>query len=231
MPIERIRQTVQPTASQQAALDELKAASAKAGKLLRAACPAAVPATPLARLSAIDDRLEATLEAIDIVRPALANFYSLLSDEQKARFNAIGPRQNEPAPLSQSPDGQRQPVDRTAEAPASPNQPAEICDKEASALPDRTIQRIAEVVRPTGREQEALEHLKDASSKASATLHAACPTEAPATPVARLDAMTKRIEAMLQAVAAIRPALKTFYGELSDEQKLRFNAMAAPQPG
>jgi len=215
-PIERIRQTVNPTASQQAALDELKVASAKAGKLLQAACPAALPATPLGRLSAMDDRLEATLQAVDIMRPALANFYGLLSDEQKARFNAIDPQQKQ--------------RDRQSQSPVSQNQP-EICSANVSALPDRTVQRIEQVVRPTERQRAALDHLKDASSKASETLHTACPAETPATPVARLEAMTKRIEAMLQAVAAVRPALKTFYGELTDEQKSRFNTMTATQQG
>lgn len=215
-PIERIRQTVKPTPPQQAALDELKVASAKAGKLLQAACPTALPATPLGRLSAMDDRLEATLQAIDIMRPALANFYGLLSDEQKARFNAIDPQQKQEARQSQSPVAQNQP---------------EICGANGSALPDRTVQRIEQVVRPTERQHAALNQLKDASSKASETLHTACPAETPATPVARLEAMTKRIEAMLQAVAAVRPALKTFYGELTDEQKSRFNTMAATQQG
>jgi len=215
-PIERIRQTVKPNPSQQAALDELKAASAKAGKLLQAACPATLPATPLGRLSAMDDRLEATLQAVDIMRPALANFYGLLSDEQKARFNAIDPQQKPQAQQSQSPVSQDQP---------------EICGAKLSALPDRTVQRIEQVVRPTQRQRAALDQLKDASSKASETLHTACPAETPATPVARLEAMTKRIEAMLQAVAVGRPALKTFYGELTDEQKSRFNTMTATQQG
>ena len=215
-PIERIRQIVKPTPSQKAALDELKVASAKAGKLLQAACPTALPATPLGRLSAMDDRLEATLQAVDIMRPALANFYGLLSDEQKARFNAIDPQQKQQARQSQSPVSQNQP---------------DICGANVSALPDRTVQRIEQVVRPTERQRAALDQLKDASSKASETLHTACPAGTPATPVARLEAMTKRIEAMLQAVAAVRPALKTFYGELTDEQKSRFNTMATTQQG
>jgi hypothetical protein len=32
--------------------------------------------------------------AIKTVRPALADFYSSLTDEQKARFNTLGPPQN-----------------------------------------------------------------------------------------------------------------------------------------
>jgi hypothetical protein len=32
------------------------------------------------------------MEAIKIVQPALGNFYGSLTDEQKARFNQLGPR-------------------------------------------------------------------------------------------------------------------------------------------
>jgi LTXXQ motif family protein len=34
----------------------------------------------------------AMMEAIKIVQPALENFYGSLTDEQKARFNQLGPR-------------------------------------------------------------------------------------------------------------------------------------------
>jgi hypothetical protein len=37
-------------------------------------------------------RLEATLQAVQTVRPALEKFYASLSDEQKERFNLLGPQ-------------------------------------------------------------------------------------------------------------------------------------------
>src|SRR5262245_25783339 len=45
-PIERIAQTVEPNDAQRAALDELKAATAQALDILKAACPTALPSTP-----------------------------------------------------------------------------------------------------------------------------------------------------------------------------------------
>jgi hypothetical protein len=42
---------------------------------------------------AMERRLKAMQDAINIVQPALDRFYSSLSDEQKARFNRIGTRQ------------------------------------------------------------------------------------------------------------------------------------------
>jgi hypothetical protein len=38
----------------------------------------------------MEKRLEALLEAVRAVQPALTNFCNGLSDEQKARFNTLG---------------------------------------------------------------------------------------------------------------------------------------------
>jgi hypothetical protein len=65
----------------------------KAADVLAASCPPEEQLTPPGRLAAIDRRLSAMLQALDIVQPALARFYESLSDEQKARFNQLGIRQ------------------------------------------------------------------------------------------------------------------------------------------
>ncbi|QQO18646.1 Spy/CpxP family protein refolding chaperone [Bradyrhizobium diazoefficiens] len=56
------------------------------------ACPAKSPATPQARLAAVKARLEAMLQAVNGVADALDDFEFDLSDEQKAGFEAIGPK-------------------------------------------------------------------------------------------------------------------------------------------
>ena len=43
--------------------------------------------------------------------------------------------------------------------------------------------------------------------------------------VGRLEAMEKRLEAMLQAAKLLQPALDEFYATLSSEQKARFNSL------
>jgi hypothetical protein len=91
LPIQRIEQVVQPTAEQQDAFNGLKAGSAKAAEGLQASCPAQTPTTPLARLDAVGTRLKAMLTAMHTVRPKLQQFYASLSDEQKARFDTMGP--------------------------------------------------------------------------------------------------------------------------------------------
>jgi LTXXQ motif family protein len=91
LPAQRIEKVVQPTAQQQNAFDDLKKAVQKAGDQLQASCPTAVPKSPVARVDMVETRLTAMAEAIKSVRPDLQNFYASLSDEQKARFNTIGP--------------------------------------------------------------------------------------------------------------------------------------------
>ena len=93
LPMQRVEQAVKPTQQQQDALEKLKAASTEAANQLQASCPAQSPQTPLDRFDAVGKRLNAMAGAIGTVRPALADFYSSLTDEQKARFNTLGPPQ------------------------------------------------------------------------------------------------------------------------------------------
>jgi LTXXQ motif family protein len=94
LPVQRVEQAVKPTQQQQGALEKLKAASTEAANQLQASCPAQSPQTPLGRFDAVGKRLDAMAGAVKTVRPALADFYSSLTDEQKARFNTLGPSQN-----------------------------------------------------------------------------------------------------------------------------------------
>jgi hypothetical protein len=206
-PVQEIAQVVEPTREQQNLLDDLKAASERAAKLLQTACPANAPATPPARLDAMAKRFDAMLQALDVVRPALAKFYDSLSDEQKARFNAMG--------REQAGDG------------AQAKDEARLCGTQAPAgLTAQAIDRIEQEVRPDDRQRAGLDALRDAAANAADELHNACPSQTPITPVARLDAMAKRIQAMLDAINTVRPALARFYHSLSDEQKAHFNVMS-----
>ena len=94
LPVQRVEQAVRPTQQQQSALEKLKAASTEAASQLQASCPAQSPQTAIDRFDAVGKRLNAMAGAVKTVRPALADFYSSLTDEQKARFNTLGPPQN-----------------------------------------------------------------------------------------------------------------------------------------
>ena len=92
-PTAAIDQTVRPTEAQRASLAALQNATAQAADLLKASCLSSDPLTPPARLAAVGKQLATMLQAVKTVNVALNDFYGTLSDEQKARFEAIGPQQ------------------------------------------------------------------------------------------------------------------------------------------
>jgi hypothetical protein len=85
--IRRIELAVRPNDVQRASLRGLQDAITQAGELLKTDCPSYRPTTPVVRSYAMEQRLEAMLRAINIVQPALQNFYGSLNEEQKERFN------------------------------------------------------------------------------------------------------------------------------------------------
>ena len=207
-PIQQITQQVRPDQDQQALLDDLRAATATALDVLRAACPSDLPSTPTGRLAAMHDRVKAMLEALRVARPALEKFYRSLSDEQKERFNALDAENF-----------------RTAESGQS--DPAQVCGGSAAQATNLPFARIEQALRPSDAQVTALKALEEASAKAGDILKANCPTETMLTPTGRLAAMEQRLDAMLQALDTVQPALATFYGSLDDEQKARFNRIGA----
>jgi hypothetical protein len=206
-PLERISEVVQPTAAQRPALDELRAASAKAIDMLKSGCPKDLPSTPTGRLAAMESRLQVMLAAVQTVRPALERFYQSLSDEQKARFNAIAASDDHDAAAKDRRDLTK------------------FCDEKTPGVTDLPIERIAQAVQPTPAQRAALDELKDASVKAAERLKTDCPTYQTLTPTGRVEAMEKRLDATLGAVKTVQPALAKFYNSLSDEQKARFNSL------
>jgi hypothetical protein len=211
-PIEQISRQVQPTDQQEALLGDLKAATDKAVQILQAACPNDLPATPTGRLAAMRVRVQAMLQAVQTVRPALDKFYGSLSDEQKERFNA----------LDQGTAG-------TAGATAPDKSGfAQFCGGQKASVVNLPIGRIEQSLRLNQSQEAALREVSDASAKAGDILNAACPNgegEAMLTPPGRIGAMEQRLDAMLQGIETVRPALTRFYGSLSDEQKARFDRM------
>jgi hypothetical protein len=209
-PFASIVQAVQPTPEQSALLDEMRSAAAKAADVFKESCSDSYAMTPPGRLRAMTNRISATLEAVRIVRPALEKFYNSLSDEQQARFNALGPNIGERSPQQPQQDANGQ---------------SDTCGDPKSSLTNLPIERIETVIRPASAQKEALDRLSEATAKAVQGLQAACPDDVPLTPVGRLDAMEKRLEAMLQAAKLVQPALDEFYVTLSSEQKARFNTL------
>jgi hypothetical protein len=212
-PIDQIQAAVQPDQQQSALLDDLGNALVKASDEVKAHCPTAVAFTPTARLDDMDQRLQALAVAVNIVNRPLDKFYQSLSDEQKARFNGIAPA------ASRQAQSQAQ---NQAQGQASAQNPQAQCNANVMSWPGDQIDRV---VRPSDVQRTKLQALQSAASQASDLIKAACPSEPPATPPARLAAIGQHLNAMLQGVNAIRPALAEFYNSLNDDQKARFNGM------
>ena len=148
------------------------------------------------------------------MRTPLDNFYNSLTEEQKQRFAALAPasgaRTNRPEP-------------------ASGNDLAALCSRRAKGFTQPPVQRAEQTVKPTQQQQDAFDKLKAASTEAANQLQASCPTQMPQTPMDRFDALGKRLDAMVEAIKTVRPALASFYDSLTDEQKSRFNMLGLPQ--
>jgi hypothetical protein len=208
LPIDQIEQAIQPNEAQRAALDDLGNASIQAAQSIRAACPTQVVLTAPGRLTAMQQRIEAMISAVLLVRPPLGRVYSLLDDEQKARFNALAGDQ------------------RTRDAANNPKGPLlESCGTAASATFEWPMGEIEARLQPNDTQRTALKALQEASSRAADKLKAACQPDDPATPPARLAAIGRRLDTMLEAVKLVRAALEDFYATLSDEQKAQFEAI------
>ena len=208
-PYSDIERKVGLNADQKQLLDGVRKAGGDAAATFKASCPAEnmFPLTPPGRLTAMTGRLQATLDAVKIVQPALDKFYNSLSDEQKERFNALGPKR----------------LATNAEVNAALPQDSKSCSEAKPGLANLPIEKIADVVKPTDAQQDAFKQLQEATGKAVSLLQAACPEDVPITPPGRLVAMEKRLQAMVEAAKTVKPALDGFYASLSNEQKARFD--------
>lgn len=100
-----------------------------------------------------------------------------------------------------------------------------VCEEEANEVAAWPIDLIDEVVKPNETQRAALDALATATAKAGEIVKAGCPTTASFTPSGRLDAMEKRVEALIRAVEVVQQPLQSFYDALDDDQKARFNAI------
>lgn len=209
-PFADIERKVGLNADQKQLLDDVRKASQEAAADFKVSCPSedAFPLTPPGRLAAMTARLDATLQSVQTVRPALEKFYNALSDEQKERFNELGPKNTAV----------------NAEAREA-SQAADTCKQPKQGLSNLPIEKIEDAVNPTDDQEKALNALQEQTNKAVSILQGACPDETPITPPGRLDAMETRLKAMIEAANTVKPALQNFYGSLTSEQKARFNRL------
>jgi len=208
-PIERIAHQVEPDQQQKVLLEKLQTATGQAVSILQGACPSEIPSTPPGRIAAMRTRVEAMLQAVRMVRPALEAFFQSLTDEQKERFNAI--QQN-------------------TEATHRPGLAAGLCAGVRAQTADLPIEQMKLRLQLNTDQKSWLGEITEASAKAADVLKASCRAEDVLTPTTRLAAIEKRLEGLVEAIEAVQEPLERFYRSLDDEQKAHFNQLGIDPP-
>ena len=208
LPIDQIRQAVQPNEAQSAALDDLANALSSAAQMIRGACPAQTAFTAPDRLALMQQRIGAMSKAALAVEQPLGKFYDLLDDDQEARLNAIAEDRR-----------------KVSAANGATEAPAQGCGAALPAALQWPADEIEAKLHPNDAQRAALEMLREANARAADILNNACQPEDATTLPIRLDAVEGRLDAMQQAVNLVSAALEDFYTTLSDEQKAQFEAI------
>jgi hypothetical protein len=204
LPVEQIRQTMRTSEEQRAMLDDLAKASIEAEKTVRASCPTEVQPTPSARLAAMQQRLEAMKSAIAQIRTPFEVFYESLDDDQKAELAALNEQR----------------------APFAPKVPAAQSCTPPEVLPWPAAD-IEAKLHLNDAQREELGALSRMDALARNTLNFDCQPDENLTPPDRLATADVRLDAMLDAIKWVRPALDDFFATLSDEQKAKFDTIGA----
>jgi hypothetical protein len=210
--IEPIRQAINPTQAQAQLINELRDALVKAGNEVRSACPAAdTVADPSQRLGAMTDRLWSLRQAVVVIRAPLEKLTSSLSAEQQTRLNAV----NDETVAQPLPNGSARGANRSMP----------VCGPPMSPFAEWPAAEIEQRVRPANEQRQALEMLRMTTLGMTQLLMASCPSETPRSPLARVDAAEKRLDALLYAARVVAPAVNGAYFALADEQKTAFRAL------
>ncbi len=204
LPVEQIRQSMRLSEEQHSTLDDLRKASVEAAQIIHAACPTEAASTPSGRLAGMQQRLEAMKSAIARIRTPFEEFYEQLDDDQKAELAALNDQR----------------------APFAPKVPAA-----QSCTPPETLPwpagEIEAKLHLSDAQREALNVLSRMNALARNTLNFACQPEDNLTPPDRLATADTRLDAMLDAIKWLQPALDNFLATLSDEQKSQLETMGA----
>jgi len=150
----------------------------------------------------MQQRLEAMKSAIARVRTPFEELYELLDDDQKGKLAAFNDQRAQFAP----------------KVPAA-----------QSCTPPETLQWPASEIEArlhlSDTQREELDVLRRMSVFAKNTLNFACQPDENLTPPDRLATADTRLDAMLDAIKLVRPALDDFFATLNDEQKAQFETI------
>ena len=98
------------------------------------------------------------------------------------------------------------------------------CEVQVHELRNMPLDGVAEMVKPTEQQRDALEQIRAAARNASEAPSSECPKNLPASVPERLDTLSRTLGVMAASLAALRPTFARFYDLLNDEQKARLVA-------
>jgi hypothetical protein len=99
------------------------------------------------------------------------------------------------------------------------------CVEQAVALRTIPFDLVSRTVQANDAQRSALEQVRSTANDAATTLSASCPKDIHAELGQRLHQLGRALSAVAASLAALRPALATFYDALGDEQKARLVAL------
>jgi LTXXQ motif family protein len=221
-PVESISLIISPNEVQSQSLADISKLSAETGDKLAKSCPAGIPASLNSRLEGLEQELHAVQLAVDELEPALQMLYDLLSDEQKARLVAQSVLGRSNYRASDPSWSRRRHSMAPPDAPRFGARPKLWdCAEWQGRLRWWPVWQVEVEMRIAPRQRAPLYEFVAVMQRAADALADACPQKTMMTPVAAADEAKRRIEALLQSIALIRPALGRFDSVLDAGQRAK----------
>lgn len=106
-----------------------------------------------------------------------------------------------------------------------------LCDLRVVGLAEWKVAWIERTLRLTPAQKSLLDALQLVSSQAKADVAAGCGSGHPATSVAQLGVMDKRLDAVVKAFKAVKPAYDAFYAALDMRQQAQLDRLGPNRGG
>jgi len=221
MPFDAVSRTVSTGENQRNALEQIRSITSTAADTLSVACPKDIPAPLSQRLDTLGVALGAINGSLATLRPAFATFYDTLDDEQKAHLAVadLSRRSQSGADRGARVAANARDVVGATDAEQDP-----VCREWVTILRGWPVSRLETSLSLSDEQHAALYELSAAIFRAVGNLVTACPAESHLTPLGRLDAKQRQLQALRQGIDAMKPLLAAFEGSLNDAQKAQLAA-------
>jgi hypothetical protein len=218
-----IERTIGSDDAQDAMLENIGRIANETADMLAANCQNAVADEAAARLDSADRSVDVLEAVLRVLQGPVQTFYESLRDEQKAVLVARSIIASGDTSLAA--DTSRTKARRQADAdpektevPQAPN-----CGQWGAEFRAWPIVQIEQMIPVWPRQRAAFYELAAAIQRAADALADACPSGVAQTPIDRIAQTKRKLDAVRQAVAIIRPALVGFDEMLDGGQRQRFH--------